>query len=171
MSEIDVVLADRRTHGQSGAHCVVALPRVRLDRAEVSDDSIADEASNLATMLVDSIAHALIIAIDHTQQRLWIQPLAHGAEPYEIHKHRGRHLALSDKPGVGLYSIGDKPLDHACRREPGACTLKLLKRGFGRCQLRLEGFSSSPLVIERDCENREKDEPVAVSTTSIMDGP
>jgi len=63
----------------------------------------------------------------------WVQPFAHGAEAYEIHKHRGRHLALSYKPSVGLYSIGDKPLNHARRRKTGACALKLLKRGFGRC--------------------------------------
>ena len=83
-SSSGIVLAHRRPHGQRGAHRIVALPRVRLDRAEVGDDAVADEASDMSAMLVDGIADALVIAVDHPHEDLRLQPLANsGGSPQD----------------------------------------------------------------------------------------
>ena len=65
-------------------------------------------------------------------------------------------LRSGDGPGARLHAIGDQPLHHTGRRQPGARLLKMLKVGGCRFELRLEALVPSPLAIERAGEDRQK---------------
>ena len=52
-SELRVVLADCRAHRERRAHRVVALPRVRLQRTEAGEDTVADEGRDVPAVLVN----------------------------------------------------------------------------------------------------------------------
>jgi azurin len=50
-------------------HGIVALPRVGVERTEVGQNAVAQEGSDMSAVLMDGVAHALVIAIQHTYQK------------------------------------------------------------------------------------------------------
>ena len=57
--QLDVIRLERRPHRERGAHGVVALPGIRLYRAEVGEDAVTEEGGHVPAVLMDGIAHAL----------------------------------------------------------------------------------------------------------------
>src|SRR5579883_304333 len=154
--ELGIVVADRRAHGKGGAHGIVALPGIRLERAEIGDDAVADIASDLTAMLVDRIAHALVVAIEYAHQDGGLKPLAHRGEADEIDEHRGRHLALGHRAAIALHAVGDEPLHDAGRRQARAGALKMLEIAGRGLELRPQVLAAPPFAVEQARENRRE---------------
>ncbi len=57
-------------------HSVVALPRVGVERTEVGQNAVAEEGADMSAVLMDGIAHALVVAIQHTYQNRRLYPFA-----------------------------------------------------------------------------------------------
>ena len=120
-----------RAHGERGAHCVVALPGVGLEGAEVGEDAVAEEGGDVAAMLVDGIAHALEVAVEHARQHGGLQPLAQRGVADEVGEQRRHHLALGDRRLVPDFAVGDQAPHDPGRRQPRAGLLELLQFGGG----------------------------------------
>ncbi len=96
--QLDVILADGRTHRESRTHGIVALPRIWLQRAEVRDDAVAQEVGDMPAVLVDGIAHALKVAVEHARQDGRLEPVAHRGGVDEIGEQDGHHFTFGEPP-------------------------------------------------------------------------
>jgi len=67
-------------------------------------------------VLVDGIAHALIVAVEDAHQDRRLQPLAQLREAHEIHEQRRRNLVLGCRHCSVARPIGNELLHDPCRR-------------------------------------------------------
>ena len=112
----------------------------------------------MPAVLVNGVAHALEVSVEHPRQHGRLQPLAHRGVTREVGKERRHHLALGRGLGPRRHAVGDEPLHDARRREPGARHLETLEVGGGRLELRLEALVAPPLAMERTCEDHHEHE-------------
>ena len=110
----------------------------------------------MPAVLVDGVAHTLEVLVEHARQDGRLQPLAQRRIADEIGEECGHHLALGGGLGAPPHAIGDEPLHHAGRRQPGARLLKMLEVGSRRFELRSQAFVPSPLAIERGNDYRQE---------------
>ncbi len=108
----------------------------------------------MAAVLVDGIAHALKVAVEHTRQDGRLEPVAHRGGTDEIGEQNGHHFALGGRRlDARLHAVGDEVLQHAGRNQPRAGLLEMLKVGGERFELGLERPVLPPLAIARDGES------------------
>src|SRR5258708_38957134 len=82
--QLFVVLLEGLAHGERGANGIVGLPWVRLQGAEQSQDAVADELRNVATMLRDGPAHAREVAVQDLDEQRGLNPFAQRGETDDV---------------------------------------------------------------------------------------
>src|SRR5258706_9823453 len=92
--EFGVVEFQRGTDRERRLYRVVALPGVRLQRAEEDEDAVAEKGTDAPTVLGDAVADELEVAVQHTCQRLRIEPLGERRVAHQVGEHGGKNLVL-----------------------------------------------------------------------------
>src|SRR5262245_39579112 len=107
--------------------------------------------------LVDGIAHALKVAVEHTRQDGRLEPVAHRGGTDEIGEQNGHHFALgSRRLDPRLHPVGDEMLQHTGWNQPRAGLLEMLEVGGDRLELGFQRLVLPPLAIDCDGEPRQK---------------
>jgi hypothetical protein len=112
----------------------------------------------MTAVIVDGVAHALEIAVEHARQNCRLESIAHRGRVDKIGKKYRDHLALGGGCDARAHAIADEMLQHAGGGQPRTGFLQVLKVVGGRFQLNFQGRASAPLAIEQHGEERHDQE-------------
>ncbi len=128
-----------------------------MQRAEIGDDAIAQEVGDMAAVLVDGIAHALEVAVEHARQHGRLEPVAHRGGPDEIGEQNGHHFALgSRRLERRLHAVADEVLQHTGWNKARAGLLEMLEVGGNRFELGPQRPVLPPLAIDGGGQSRQE---------------
>src|SRR5579859_1261184 len=142
--EFGVVARQRSADCERRLNRVVALPGVRLQRAEEDEDAVTEEGADAPTMLDDAVADKLEIAVQHVRQGLRIEPFGQRRISGEVGEHGGEHLVFGDAFGA----VGKQAFDYTGRREQRAGLLQSLQFDGGGLDIRTH--LAQPLPLPRE---------------------